>query len=276
MTVTLCKLLLAPTFVVVVSVLARRYGPRIGGVLGGLPVVAGPILLVLALQHGEAFAAEAARMSVLSLSGLAAFVVLCARTPAGVPAGAAVVAGWALFLAVAAAVVAVDLPLLAGYAVSLAVFAAALRWGMPIPGPHAGTASRPRHDLILRAVTAMVMVVAVTSASGALGPTWSGVLAPFPIVTSVLAGFSLAHDPRPATQTLLRGMVVGFFSFATFLATIAAFVESWGIASAFLAALAVAGAMQAAVLATYARAASGAPATSAPDRSRSSSSVARS
>ena len=51
MTLALCKLLLAPAFVVVVSVLAQRYGPRIGGVLGGLPVVAGPILLVLALHE---------------------------------------------------------------------------------------------------------------------------------------------------------------------------------------------------------------------------------
>ena len=72
MTILLCKLALAPAFVVLVSVIARRFGPRIGGVVGGLPVVAGPILLVLALQHDEAFAAEAARLSVLSLAGLSA------------------------------------------------------------------------------------------------------------------------------------------------------------------------------------------------------------
>ena len=46
------KVLLAPGFVVVASLAARRYGPRIGGLIAGLPVVAGPILLIYALEHG--------------------------------------------------------------------------------------------------------------------------------------------------------------------------------------------------------------------------------
>lgn len=253
MSVLLAKLALAPAFVVLVSVIARRFGPRIGGVVGGLPVVAGPILLVLALQDGTAFAGDAARSSVLSLSGLTAFVVLCSRAPARMPACAAVLAGWVVFLAVGAVVALLDLPLVAAAAVSVAVFASALRWGMPVPGPHAGSASRPPHDLLLRAVTAVVMVVAVTSASGALGPAWSGVLAPFPTVTSVLAGFSLAHDPRAATQTLLRSMVAGFFSFVAFLTTVAATLEAWGTAPAFLAALAVTAAIQAVLLGAISR-----------------------
>lgn len=253
MSLLVAKLALAPTFVVLVSMIARRYGPRIGGVVGGLPVVAGPILLVLALQDGTAFAAEAAQNSVLSLAGLTAFVVVCARTPAGVPACAAVFAGWAVFLVVGVGVAAASLPLLAALATSLGVFLVALRWGLPIAGAHAGSATRPPHDLLVRGGTAAVMVVAVTSASEALGPAWSGVLAPFPIVTSVLAGFSLAHDPRPATQTLLRSMVVGFFSFAAFLATIAATLDAWGTAPAFLTALALTATIQAAILVSVGR-----------------------
>lgn len=254
MTILLAKLALAPTFVVLVSVIARRYGPRIGGVVGGLPVVAGPILLVLALQEGTSFAAEAAQNSVMSLAGLAAFVVVCARTPARVPACAAVFAGWAVFLVVGVGVATASLPLLAALGTSLVVFLVALRWALPAAGPHAGTATRPPHDLVVRGAAAAVMVVAVTSASDALGPAWSGVLAPFPIVTSVLAGFSLAHDPRPATQTLLRSMVVGFFSFVAFLATVAATIEAWGTAAAFLAAIAITATIQAAILTAVSRA----------------------
>ena len=54
------KLILAPAFVVGASLIARRFGPRIGGLVGGLPVVAGPILLVLAIVHDRAFAARSA------------------------------------------------------------------------------------------------------------------------------------------------------------------------------------------------------------------------
>lgn len=277
MSVLVAKLALAPTFVVLVSMVARRYGPRIGGVVGGLPVVAGPILLVLALQDGTAFAAEAARSSVLSLSGLTAFVVVCARTPARVPSCVAVLAGWGVFASVGvlvAAFAAVDaggafgLSAAGGHLVvalllSVAVFIVALRWMLPSPAPHVGSASRPPHDLLLRGATAAVMVVAVTSASDALGPAWSGVLAPFPTVTSVLAGFSLAHDPRPTTQALLRSMVVGFFSFVAFLATVAATLESWGIAGAFLAAVAITAAIQVVILVAFTRAQTGAVAAAA-------------
>jgi hypothetical protein len=69
------KLLLAPGFVVVSSLVGRRFGVRVGGVVGGLPAIAGPILLVLALAHGAAFAARAATGTLLGIVALVAFVV---------------------------------------------------------------------------------------------------------------------------------------------------------------------------------------------------------
>jgi len=45
-TLLAAKLLLAPLCVVAVSLAGRRCGAAVAGVLGGLPVVAGPILLV--------------------------------------------------------------------------------------------------------------------------------------------------------------------------------------------------------------------------------------
>ena len=60
MTLVALKLRLAPSFIVATSVLARHVGVRVAGVVGGLPVVAGPILLVIAIEHGRSFAADAA------------------------------------------------------------------------------------------------------------------------------------------------------------------------------------------------------------------------
>src|SRR6202034_1077204 len=64
------KLLLAPLCVVLVSLCARRFGPLIGGIAGGLPGVAGPILFVLAEVHGTHFAAQSARGSTSGLVSL--------------------------------------------------------------------------------------------------------------------------------------------------------------------------------------------------------------
>lgn len=75
MTVFAVRLLLAPCFVVLVSLVARRFGVRVGGIVAGLPVIAGPVLLVLALQHGSSFAGRAAVGVLLGMVGLAAFVL---------------------------------------------------------------------------------------------------------------------------------------------------------------------------------------------------------
>ena len=76
MAVLALKLLLAPLLVVASSLAGRRWGPRVAGVLVVLPVVAGPILLILYLDHGSRFAAQAARAATLGIVPLALFAMV--------------------------------------------------------------------------------------------------------------------------------------------------------------------------------------------------------
>jgi hypothetical protein len=62
------KLLLAPLLVVASSLAGRRWGPRLAGILVVLPIVAGPILLIL---YARAIATAAL---VVLLTGFAAFL----------------------------------------------------------------------------------------------------------------------------------------------------------------------------------------------------------
>jgi hypothetical protein len=57
-TLLTAKVILSPLCVVAVSLADRRWGIAVAGVLGGLPVVAGPILLVETLLHGRGFGAD--------------------------------------------------------------------------------------------------------------------------------------------------------------------------------------------------------------------------
>lgn len=83
------KVLLAPICVVAVSLAGRRWGVAVAGVLGGLPVIAGPILLVETMLHGAAFGAKAAAGTLLGLAALTAFVVVYGRfRPPSTPFGA--------------------------------------------------------------------------------------------------------------------------------------------------------------------------------------------
>jgi hypothetical protein len=265
------KLILAPAFVVAASLTARRFGPRVGGLVGGLPVVAGPILLVLAIVHDARFAQRSATTSLLGLVSLSAFVVAygyaCRRTTWP---GALAVA-WLAFLAVTALASLVH----AGPTVALAcacVGFVAARAALPVAeagemtgaararsarlagtltGKHpvdvparrvapaatttttSATTSPPSWDLPVRAACAAVMVLAITGASAGLGPRLSGLLAPSPIITTVLAAFTHAQLGSTATLRLLRGMLLGFYAFALFSWTIATALPHTSIAAAF-------------------------------------------
>ena len=230
------KILLAPLCVVAVSLAGRRWGVAAAGVLGGLPVVAGPILLVLTMLHGRAFGADAAAGTLLGLAALTAFVVVYGRL-AG-PAGPArsVFSGWACFLLAVALLSFVQPP----PAVSLlsvgACFAAGLALLPAPPWPIAPLAVPPWWDLPARALAALVLVVGLTAVSGALGPNLSGLLAPFPIVTSVLAVFTHAHGGPTQVRVLLRNFLVGFYGFATFCFLLAIALPSMSVLAAFAAA----------------------------------------
>jgi hypothetical protein len=242
------KVLLAPAFVVGASLIARRFGPKVGGLIAGLPVVAGPILLVYALAHGRTFAAGAAGGTLLGLVSLIAFVVVYARLAGRVFWGASLLAGWLAFALATVAFSALSLP--AGAALALA--AVALAAGLAAL-PRAGRDVRahpppPAWDLPVRAACALTLVLTLTAVAGWLGPQLSGLLAPFPIIATVLATFTHAQRGTDELLRLLRGLLSGFGAFALFCFTLALSLQRMDTASAFALATALALATQAFVL----------------------------
>ncbi len=227
------KLLLAPCFVVGASLTARRHGPRVGGLVGALPVVAGPILLVYALAHGRAFAAHAAAGTLLGLISLTAFVVVYARLAGRVAWPVGLLAGWAAFALGTLAFSA--LKIAAGVALALACGAFALGVALlPQPGAEAARiGAPPTWDLPLRGGCALALVLALTAVAGWLGPQLSGLLAPFPIVASVLATFTHTQRGVDETLRLLRGLVTGFGAFALFCFTLALALPAMSTAAGF-------------------------------------------
>jgi hypothetical protein len=260
------KLLLAPGFVVGASLAARRFGPRVGGLIAGLPVVAGPILLAYALSHGRAFAAGAAVGTLLGLVSLIAFVVVYARLAGRAFWGASMLAGWLAFALATALFSSLALP--AGAA--LAIAAAGLLLGLVLTPRTQAAAGPPRQvprwDLPLRAVCALALVLTLTAVAGWLGPRLSGLLAPFPIIATVLATFTHAqHGPEEA-QRLLRWLLGGYGAFALFCFTLAVALPTLATAAAFALAAAIALLTQGSILVLMARlpALAGAPVAEPP------------
>ena len=235
------KILLAPLCVVAVSLAGRRWGTAIAGVLGGLPVVAGPILLVLTLVHGTSFGAAAAAGTLLGLCALTTFVVVYGRVSPFLGPAASVVAGWTGFLIAVALLDPIHPPSLLAFAIAGAGFAIGLVLLHAPPGEPGKIGELPWWDLPARGLAAMALVIALTAASGSLGPGLSGLLAPFPIITSVLAAFTHLHGGTEQVKVLLRNFLIGFYGFATFCFVLAIALRSLdtGVAFALVAALVV-------------------------------------
>ena len=75
MALLLLKLTITPAVIALATLVARRYGPAVGGWLIGLPLTNGPVALFLTLEHGPAFTAHVAKGFVAGISGEVAFVL---------------------------------------------------------------------------------------------------------------------------------------------------------------------------------------------------------
>jgi hypothetical protein len=227
------KLLLAPCFVICASLAARRYGPRIGGLIGGLPVVAGPILLVYALVYGRGFAADAAAGTLLGLVSLIGFVVVYGHLAGRTIWPVGLLAGWLAFIAGTFLFSAFTVPV----ALALALACGGVALGLALlPRPRdqpLPAAAAPTWDLPLRAGCALALVLVLTASAGWLGPRLSGLLAPFPVIASVLATFTHSQRGVDEALRLLRGLITGFGAFALFCFTLALSLRTLGVAGAF-------------------------------------------
>lgn len=233
MALLVAKFLLAPLCVVAVSLAGRRWGVAVAGILGGLPVVAGPILLVLTLIHGRSFGADAAASTLLALAALSSFVVVYGRVATRARALATVFCGWGAFLVAVGLLALVEPPPGVSFVLVGAGFALGLRLLPPPREALAALDEPPWWDLPGRALAALALVLALTAVSGALGPHLSGLLAPFPIITSVLAVFTHAHGGTMQARILLRNFLVGFYGFASFCLVLALSLPSMATAGAF-------------------------------------------
>lgn len=226
------KLVLTPAVMVAATLAGRRWGGAVSGWLIGLPLTSGPLVLVLALEHGNHFAA---RTATGSLSGAVAEAAFCVGWAFG---GRAPLLVASLGFAAAAAAVHV-LPLVALVILVPAALVVALRLLPPFP-PRSEAARTPRWDLPVRVVVAVVAILSLSAAATTIGARLTGLLAVYPLYSAVLATFALRLEGRAAAVALLRGLLVGLFSFGAFYSLLAFLLPRAGTGGAFASAIAAA------------------------------------
>lgn len=236
--------MLVPAFLAAISFAGRRWGPGVAGWLAGFPSLTGPILGFLAFERGAEFTVQAAVLSLAAVFPAISFGVsyawACARF--GWPGAlACAMTAWTV-----AASLLSQLPLSVplSFGISLCVLFVAPRL-FPRPRGEWSTRALPAQELFLRMAAGAAMVLAVTAAAEALGSTWTGLVAAFPVMSIVLAVFSHRASGPGFTATLLRSMVPGFYAYLTYCLVMALALPAagagWSVAAATLGAVLVQG-----------------------------------
>lgn len=213
------KLLLVPSLIFLITLVGRRFGPTVAGWLSAFPIISGPILLAVTLEQGAAFGAQAAAHTLLAVVAIVVFSVSYARCAAARPRSVLLALSSALgtWLVAVAALQALDWPLWHRMLLVVgALLVAPILIGKPgITLPDAPT--RPaRSDLPWRMLAGALLTLAVTHGAQPLGARLSGLFAMFPVMGTVLVGFSHRAQGAEFAVNLLRGTIKGFYAFAVF------------------------------------------------------------
>jgi hypothetical protein len=239
------RIVLTPALIAAASLVGRRWGTTISGWLVGLPFTTGPVVLFLALDHGNQFAAAAATGTLaagISEVGFCTAYAYCSfrfKWPLSLLAGVLAFAA-STFLLRFLRLPPLPLFLLVAAVLALALYAVTLMLPSSRRSPSAQApegVTYPAWDLPARMLLATVFVLLLTSLAPLLGPQLAGLLAPFPLYASILVTF--AHHQRGPVAALgvLRGLLLGLFAFVTCFFVLAMVLPVAGIGVSFIVAI---------------------------------------
>jgi hypothetical protein len=225
------------------TLVARRWGENIGGLLIGLPLTSAPVSVFFALEQGRQFASGAAEGAMLGLIPVVVFCLGYTFAANSTPArktthlGAVGRSGSGGYPWTLSALIAISLYLISVWAMSrvapplgwvVILVATVLATGKHVLGKGetgAITREAPVWDLPLRVSIATLLILGITGGARALGPKWGGLLSPFPVFTFVMAAFSHRQGGPEAALRLMRGVLSGLFAYLAFFLVVALLVE---------------------------------------------------
>ena len=229
------KLGLTPLSMLGVSLVARRWGSLVGGLIAGLPLTSGPISIYLAIEQGPDFAARAA---VGALSGTSATLVAYAcyvwlTRRLGIFWSC--VGSLLAFVIPAFVMLRLD-ELALAVVVSLAAIAATIVLTRDVATTPGGKPP-PLWDLPARLTASTAMVLGITGLAPRLGPALSGVLAPIPVIAWPLIVFAHVQGGRGEAIKAVRGTAAGALGILALYIIVAKFVVGHGLLLVYTTAL---------------------------------------
>jgi hypothetical protein len=216
----LLKMIVTAAFVVIAARVTEWVGPMVGALVATLPIAAGPSYFFLALDHDSGFISQAALGSVAAHSATGVFSLVYALLAQRWGMALSVAGAVGSWFAAALAMRSVEWTFGSAAAANLAIYAVCIALTtryrhVPLP-----PVRRRWYDVPLRAGMVAALVAAVVTSSFYVGPTFTGLLAIYPIVMTCLM---LIFHPRaggPATAALIANTMWGLVGFSACLFTL--------------------------------------------------------
>ncbi len=225
--VLLMRLILSPVLIACATLIGRRWGPSVSGWFTGFPFISAPISLVLAIQSGKEYAAEAAVGTLGGQSCVCVFAVVYLFTSRKFNWRLSSVTSILFFLFAAYGWKSFSPGLPVSLAVLLLITFFSL-WLSNVSDETTGNKQTSWWDLPARMALACAMVFTLTGVSGLIGAKWSGILSALPVFGLILASFTHMQEGSGAVGKLLRGSILGSFGIAIFYLIVAIFLPLTG------------------------------------------------
>jgi hypothetical protein len=231
----LIRVLLAPLAVVAGTLAQRRFGYAVSGLILGLPLTSLPLLWLVALQHGTAFASSMTGALLVGSIAEAVVLWLYARLTIHLSPALALVGALGAFALAAEAVNLLRLSaLLAGFITAIG-FAAALRWWPATTKDD--NSSQGRSLLWLRVTLSAVFTIVLVALAGRLGPVLAGLIDALPAMSLMMAFTTHQEHGSGASSRFLHGITRGSFSYLAAMIVLAELLRTGNLLFAFAAAL---------------------------------------
>jgi hypothetical protein len=236
MNTLLIKIILMPIVMAIVSHAIKKWGPTMAGIISCLPWVAGPILIFIAVEQGSLFAAHTIPGVMVGILGWLAFCVAYAYLGRKHNPIRCCIGGYLAYILIAFAFK--EVPRLIGlnwsFALAILLITIAFYFFPHLKEPYTKPLKEFRYDLLMRMIVSTIIVVTITQLAEGLGPNWSGILTPIPVITAVVAVFTHYTQGMEATISLFKGLLMGVYGFTIFLFSQAYLLTKTSILYSFL------------------------------------------
>lgn len=223
------KLFASPLLIGLASLAGKRWGPGLSGLLGGLPLIAAPIVLALWMAEGPAIALRVATTAPIGVWATMTYLLVFGFASRRFRWPGSLALGWVAYLATASFLhyTGLDHQHWLGFVVIPVLLLAATRV-LPRALAAPKTVHLPHQELAARMVAAVALVSLLTAAAAVIGPEFTGVLAGAPVAATVIPVFTFAVAGRDPLLRALRGFMSGQMGFAAFFLVFAAIMPTMG------------------------------------------------